>query len=439
MRAALWFISLFGVASVLALFAKTNEATVSIFFPPHRLDMSLNLVLLGLLIFFVVSYLAIRAIRVLLALPGRARDWRAAKHEKTMRSSLMQGVIQLQAGRFTRARASARSALSSEASLRRFRPDDLESAQTRLLANLLAAQSAQALHDAAQRDEEVQQALGEALAGRIEDGQEAVLLRAADWALDERDALAARAFLDQLSKGATRRAAALRLRLRLERLASKSMQALETARLLSKHKAFTPLQARSLMRALALEALAGCRDLKTLEQFWGKLDAAQKGTVEVACQAVMRWLSLGGDGSTVMRWIEPLWQRWVEGDQTLSEEDQSWLVRALEVAFSRQGGDVSWLSRLEGAQKRWPADVRMAYLTAMACWHGGLWGKARQLMSQALPRLSEPELQVRAWQALADLAAREGDQEAATEALQKAFHLGLQHGGLPALSSTKAS
>lgn len=439
MRAALWFIGLFGVASALALFASSNDATVSVFFAPHRLDMSLNLVLLGVLVFFVVTYLAIRATVAVLALPRKARDWRAATHENAMRLSLSQGLIQFHAGRFTRARRSAQSALVSESKLRQLRPDDQESARLRLLSHLLAAQSAQVLHDSSQRDIDVRQAFSVASSNSIEDGHEAVVLRAASWALDERDTGAAKAMLDQLGKGAARRTAALRLRLKLERLASKTMQALETARLLSKHKAFTRLQANSLLRALALEALEGCRDLQALQQLWDKLDKSEQATVEVACRAAMRYLTLGGDGQVVMPWMELAWHRWVDAGQALEDEQKVLLVRTLEAALSRQGGNLSWLSRIEGAQKRWPADARLGYLAAMACCHAGLWGKARQLLTQALLRLSDPELQLRGWQAMAELASQEGDQDASTEALKKAFNLGLQQGYLPRLSLPETS
>lgn len=430
MQTALWFIGLFSVASALALFASTNDATVSIFFPPHRLDMSLNLLMLGLLAFFVIAYLAIRAIRALFALPRRAREWRSAQHETSMRSSLVQSLVQLNAGRFTRARVSAQSALASESKLRQFKPDDPEAAHTRFLANLLAAQSAQALHDSAQRDEAVEQALTVATQSKIEDGQEAILLKAADWALDERDLISAKALLDQLSKGAARRTAALRLRLRYERLAAKSVQALDTARLLSKHKAFTPLQGKSLIRALALEAIDGCQDVQDLQNLWERIHPSERNTTELACRAVLRWLAIGGDGQTALRWLEPLWQHWVDGSKATGDHAKALLTRTLEAAMTRQGADTAWLSRIEGAQKRWPADAQMMYLAAMACWQSSLWGKARQLMNQALPRLRDPELQMRGWQVMAELAAQAGEQEASNQAQKRAFALGLQKGSL---------
>ena len=36
MRAALWFLALFGIAVAVALFAGNNQGTVTLFWPPHR-------------------------------------------------------------------------------------------------------------------------------------------------------------------------------------------------------------------------------------------------------------------------------------------------------------------------------------------------------------------------------------------------------------------
>ena len=46
MRAALWFMALFGIAVAVALFAGNNQAVVTVFWPPHRVDVSFNLMVL---------------------------------------------------------------------------------------------------------------------------------------------------------------------------------------------------------------------------------------------------------------------------------------------------------------------------------------------------------------------------------------------------------
>ena len=48
MRIVLWFMALFGIAVASALFAGNNQGTVTLFWAPHRVDLSLNLVLLAL-------------------------------------------------------------------------------------------------------------------------------------------------------------------------------------------------------------------------------------------------------------------------------------------------------------------------------------------------------------------------------------------------------
>jgi len=65
MRVALWFLGLFGVAVALALFASGNGSTVTVFWPPHRVDLSLNFVVLLLLLLLVLVHLALRALAAL--------------------------------------------------------------------------------------------------------------------------------------------------------------------------------------------------------------------------------------------------------------------------------------------------------------------------------------------------------------------------------------
>ena len=69
MRAALWLLALFGIAAAVALFAGNNQGTITVFWPPWRVDLSLNLVLLLLAGTFVLLYAALRALAALFSLP----------------------------------------------------------------------------------------------------------------------------------------------------------------------------------------------------------------------------------------------------------------------------------------------------------------------------------------------------------------------------------
>ena len=115
MRAALWFLALFGVAVASALFAGNNQGTVTLFWPPYRIDLSLNLVLALLALGFVTLYAALRGLSVLLALPQQTRRRRLHQRERAMHGAMLDAVVQLLAGRFLRARKVALETLAQEA------------------------------------------------------------------------------------------------------------------------------------------------------------------------------------------------------------------------------------------------------------------------------------------------------------------------------------
>ncbi len=73
MRAALWFLALFGMAVAIALFAGNNQGTITLFWPPYRVDVSLNLVLLLLGLLFFILHVALRALAALFAIPVQAQ------------------------------------------------------------------------------------------------------------------------------------------------------------------------------------------------------------------------------------------------------------------------------------------------------------------------------------------------------------------------------
>jgi HemY protein len=110
MRNALWFLALFAIAVGVALFAGNNQGTVTLFWPPYRVDLSLNLVLLSLFAGFVLLYAALRGLALLLGLPAEARRWRSRHQERLQQQGLLDALSHLTAGRYTRARKAAQPA-----------------------------------------------------------------------------------------------------------------------------------------------------------------------------------------------------------------------------------------------------------------------------------------------------------------------------------------
>jgi HemY protein len=290
---------------------------------------------------------------------------------------------------------------------------------------LLAAESSQALQDKAARDVHLQQALAQSAGLGAVGVREGLLLRAVRWSLEDRDAAAAQDWFGQLPSGVARRTVALRLRLKLARLARQSGLALDTARLLVKHHAFSEVSGRGLVRALALENILDARDTEQLQRVWHKLEAAEQAMPEVACLAAERCLLLGGAQAVALEWLLPVWQRMVTTPDGLSQNQKITLVRVLEAAFASTVDSV-WLARIEQAQMAQPGDAVLQYLAGVACLHLELWGKAQQLIKQALPRLSNQRLAASAWLMLADLAQRQGDAEHAAAAWQQAAQLAVR-------------
>ncbi|MFN7197548.1 MAG: heme biosynthesis HemY N-terminal domain-containing protein, partial [Hylemonella sp.] len=107
MRHVLWVLVLFAVAAAVAIFAGNNQGTVTLFWPPYRIDLSLNLVLLLLLAAFALLYAALRGMAVLLDLPEQARRWRLRHRERQLQQGLLDTLSHLGAGRFLRARKAA--------------------------------------------------------------------------------------------------------------------------------------------------------------------------------------------------------------------------------------------------------------------------------------------------------------------------------------------
>lgn len=424
MRAALWLLALFGIAAAVALFAGNNQGTITVFWPPWRVDLSLNLVLVLLVGAFVFLHLALRGLSALFSLPRQARQWRTQQKERALHASVLDALAQLLAGRFSRARKAAQAALVQEKTLAALDAHLPHAQQVRVLSHLLAAESAQALQDRAARDMHLQQALDESADREAlisAETREGVQLRAARWALEDRDAPAALARLEELPQGAQRRTLALRLHLKAARLDRRTLDALETARLLAKHRAFSDAAAQSIVRGLAAELLAGAHDPAQLLGAWAQLDVAERNMPEVAIQAAQRMTALGGDLSVARAWLLPVWMRMVEQPHSLGESLRVKLVRALEAGLDSV--DADWLARIEMAQRSDPRDANLQYLAGMACMKRQLWGKAQQLLLQAGAGLQDPDLYRRAWQAIATLSEAREDHEQASAAWKRAAQM----------------
>ncbi len=321
-----------------------------------------------------------------------------------------------------RARKAAELVISLEESVQRSGERVSYGARLRTLAHVLAGESAHALQNRSVRDTHFQLALQESEGRDAQDAREGVQLRGAQWALDDRDAPAAMQWLDQLPQGASRRTLALRLRFRAARQTGELPLALETGRLLTKHRAFSDAAGKSIARGLAIELIRAAHDSVQIQRAWDVLDAAEQHVPEVAFEAAERLLAHGGAVTVSRQWLLPIWETMVQRHDALTLAQRVRLARVLERGFAAADGapDSEWLGRIETAQMGNPRDAVLQYLAGVVCMRLSLWGKSQQLFKQSLVMLQDSELARDTWLALAYMAEQRQDAQAAAQAYREA-------------------
>ena len=424
MKGVFGYLFVAAVAVGLAILVGQNQASVTLFWAPYRVDVSFNLVLFGTVVLFALSYGALRGLALLRSLPEQAHRWRLHQAERSVHAAVQDAMAYQLAGRFVRAQDASRRALEQLSGLE---ADGFPHyAQTRVLAQLLAAESAHALGNTSRRDEALEDAVSGAVARQANDAREGALLRAAAWSIDARDAASAHRWLAELPQGASRRIQTLRLKLQLARLNHDTRAAIDMVRLLTKHRAFSKNASRSLLRGLVLDALRDTHDRAQLLQVWRGLDAAERSTPELALVMLERFDELAlddadlstsvpfGDHRILQDCLQVVWDAYL--DMPLDQRRR--VLRRVEAALPSLDG--SWLGQIERAQSQHPADTGLQYLAGQAFMQRKLWGKAAFLLQQASAGLTAPDLLRRTWCSLAQLAEQRGDAAAAQTAWKKA-------------------
>ena len=400
MRGIIWLVLLFVVAVVAATTLGRNDGLVSIYFGNWRTDLSLNLFVLLVLAACAVLMAAARSINSLISLPTRAREWRQLRRERAAHAALRESLAEYFAARYSRAHRAAQRALGIRSETEVLRGDG----EFRVLAILLAAASLHRMQDRTRRDDLMKQLRRKSREGwSTRPVDEGARLLAAEWAIDDRDAPRAIELLGEVPAGVARRTQALRLRLLAQRLTLQPLAALQTARLLAKHQAFTPTAAASLLRTLAGEALDEAGDADALRRIWQQLDVADRRDATLAARAATRAAAFGAH-EDARAWLRPFW----DGISELEADERERIALALLEATPGLPSD--WLHRLESAAQALPTDPAIAAAVGTAMVERQLWGKARRPLEQAATSAAlGAQARRRAWRSLAQLAEQEGD------------------------------
>ena len=212
MRAIIWSLLLVSAAVGLALLMRVNHGNVAIFWPPYRLDVSVNLALVVLVAGFAALHLLLVALANALDLPARVREYRERRLRDAAVVALRESVLALYEGRFGRAERLAQQARDDE---RLAGP-----------AALVAARAAHRMREFERRDRWL--ALAETDRGTLHAG----LMSGAELALEEQDAARAIHGIERLHSRGMRHIHALRVALRAYEQAGDWPRVLRVLRLL---------------------------------------------------------------------------------------------------------------------------------------------------------------------------------------------------------------
>ena len=129
MRFIIWLIILLASAIGLAVLARFNPGNVVLFYPPYRVDFSLNFFIVVMIASFSFLLAILAAVRATLAIPRQVEQYRAMRQLRESGRALNEALQSFLEGRYGRAEKLAERAATS--------PDNAG------LAALLAARAAQ--------------------------------------------------------------------------------------------------------------------------------------------------------------------------------------------------------------------------------------------------------------------------------------------------------
>ena len=352
MRWLVWLLLIVSSAVGLALLMRFNHGNVAILWPPYRVDFSVNLAVLVLVVSFLLLHLLLLALSKAIGLPGRVRVYRQRRQHESARVALRDGVLALFEGRFGRAERLAQAA----------RGDDLLAGP----AALVAARAAHRMREFDRRDRWLD--LAELDPGSAHAG----LMTSAELALEEQDAVRAIAAIERLQAKGLRHIHALRVALRAYEQSEDWSRVLQVLRQLEKRDALPAAAVRGL-RVRACRALfaRNAGDAAGVRELWSSLRAAERALPE-AVEAAAAAHAASGDQEGARRLVEA----------AMSAEYSPILLQVY-VGLDR----IPARERIQRAEQWRMAhgdDDELFLALGRLCMAESLWGKAEEYLDRSL-------------------------------------------------------
>jgi HemY protein len=356
MRFFLWLLALMALAIGVAVTARFNPGNVVLFYPPHRIDLSLNLFVVLMLALFALLYLVIGALRSTMQMPHRVAAYRQRKRERDGNKGLRDALKALFEGRFGHAKKAA------------LRASELP--ENAGVAALIGARAAHRMRQNHRRDNWLAQTAGDNAL------KTARLMTMTELLVDDHQPEAALEAVRELNASGTRHIHALQWSLKAQQQAKNWPEVLRLVRSLDKHKALHPaLSAR--LRELAYNDLLSDKshDAESVQRVWSTIPTADRLKPYVACRAAAAMNARGlHDAARVV------------AEEALAGNWDDRVVRAYREAAA-PAGTPALLAQIEHCE-RWmqerPTDAELALTLGSLCLKQKLWGKAQRYLEQAL-------------------------------------------------------
>jgi HemY protein len=353
LRALIWLLALFAAAVGLVLAWHYNQAYALLVWPPWRVQISMELLVLLLLAGFFLLYSLSRFVSQTLRLPVEVRAWRAQRKRDNATRLLNEAERFFMEGRFGQALKHAEMAVEVGA------PQGLGA--------LLAARSAQALREYDRRDRWL-----EVARSHDKDIRMARLVLEAEFAVADRRFDDAANRLDELRLAGHRHIAVQRLALQTEQARGRWDEVARIARQLRKVRALSAEQAAPLVRRALIEQMREAEgELEPLQRVWNGITTEERRDVGLLLRAVP-YLVASGDLVLGVTAIEEALERDWEPELAVL------YGRCHTLNLHRQ------LVTAEGWLRQHPEDAGLLLTLARLCLRAQLWGKAQSYLEASL-------------------------------------------------------
>jgi len=350
MKSILWLLSLFAAAVAVAVVAANNAGYVVIVYPPYRVEFSLALLSIFLLLGFVVGYLSVRLVFNIFVLPSRVRRFRLGRLQKKLQDLKESMLIAFFEGHYKEAEKFAGKA-------RKF-------GESSGLYSIVGARSVHELGDFKKRDEY--------LSASKDSDATMRLMATSKFMLDQHDPLGALNALNELrGQGVKNNIEAMRMELNAYQSMENWDEVLSTLEELEKREAIDAMDAKKMRHSAWLNKINVSENLQGVKDCLKKMPKNIKHDSQVIKAAVRSLMRFDGGLLAQQLLVDHLSQEW----------DRDLVVL---YADCQIGDAVSQIQQAEKWLSQHRQDEALLLTLGRLCTHQKLWGKAQSYLDASV-------------------------------------------------------